>query len=187
MAGKRAGRRKRAHRLGSIERQVLEDLSAGDLLYGFLLSAHSTRRMHRLARERAAYRQRRKRAIDRLIQEEFVVVRLGRLAISERGKGAIGLAIKKAHVLAKRRVWDGKWRLVVFDIPNAYTTLRNRVRSILKCAGFVQLQQSVWVFPYECEELVELIKNESELQNHILYGLLERIEGDARLKKAFRL
>ena len=141
--------------------------------------------MFKLARERAAYRQRRKRAIDRLIDEEFILASSGRLSISEKGKGLIGSAIQKARALIEKGRWDGKWRVVVFDIPEKYRHLRNNVRSILKRAGFVQLQQSVWVFPFDCEELTELIKTESNLSPFILYGVLEKIEGEAKLKKAF--
>src|SRR3989344_2355885 len=184
---RRIQKRKRAHRLGSIEREVLEELRAGDLLYGFLLSARSRHRMYKLAHERASYRQRRKRAIQRLIDQEFILERSGRLFISARGKGVIGLAITRAHELLKEGVWDGKWRVVVFDIPNKYTHLRNQIRTLLKRAGFVQLQQSVWVFPYECKELTDLIKAESDLSPHILYGVLESIEGEHKLRKVFGL
>ncbi len=187
MVSKRRDKRRRAHRLGSIEREILQELSGSDLLYGFLLSARSSRRMYRLARERAAYRQRRKRAIARLIDERFILASHERLSISEAGKGAVGLAIEKTRTLLKEEIWDGKWRLVIFDIPEKYATLRNRVRTILKKAGFIQFQQSVWLFPHECAELASLIKKESDLAPYILYGVLESIEGDTQLKKAFKL
>lgn len=77
--------------------------------------------------------------------------------------------------------------MVVFDIPEKYRRLRNQVRAILKRAGFKQLQQSVWIFPYECEELVQLIQQESELAPHILYGVLEKIEGGKGLMRQFGL
>jgi len=143
--------------------------------------------MFRLARERAAYRQRRKQAIARLIDEEFINASANRLSISESGKGALGIAIRMARQLAEKKVWDGKWRIVVFDIPEKYAALRNRVRTLLKKIGFVQLQQSVWVFPYECKDLTVMIKKESNLSAYILYGVLEHIENESRLKKTFGL
>lgn len=175
-------------RLGAIEREILDDLSGGDLLYGFLLSARSTRRMFKLARERATYRYRRKCAIERLKDAQFVQQRGNRLAITEAGAGALGGAVSATAALLKKRApWDRRWRMVVFDIPEKYRRLRNQVRGILKRAGFKQLQQSVWIFPYECEELVQLIQRESELAPHILYGVLERIEGEKGLMRQFGL
>lgn len=185
------GRRANAHRrkrLGAIEREVLEDLSAGDLLYGFLLSARSTRRMFRLAREHALYRYRRKLAVERLKEIQFIRERSGRLSITDLGTNALGRVIERtAGLLKNGRTWDHRWRVVVFDIPEKYRRLRNQIRAILKRAGFVQLQQSVWIFPHECEELVQFIQRESHLAPHILYGVLERIQGEKELRRRFHL
>ena len=182
---KNAGRRRR---LGAIEREVLDELSAGDLLYGFLLSAHSTRRMFKLARERANYRYRRRLAIERLEGLQLIRRRGNALSITEHGADALGQVIDKtARLLKKRTPWDRRWRMVVFDIPEKYRRLRNQIRAILKRAGFVQLQQSVWIFPHECAEFVQFIQRESQLAPHILYGVLEKIEGEKELIRRFHL
>lgn len=185
MARRRAEHR--AHKIGSIERDILDKLSVGDLLYSFLLSAHSTRRFYELARERASYRYRRKLAIDQLLELDYVRAAGEKLSITETGRGALGESISKAKNLLATKKWDHKWRMAAFDIPEKYAALRNRVRDILKKAGFIKLQHSVWIFPHDCEELIRLIKDESRLSKHILYGVLERIEDEERLKKLFRL
>lgn len=179
---------KKRRRLGSLEREILYELSAGDLLYGFTFSMRSTRRMYKLARERAQYRYRRRRAEERLRAERFIEERSGRLEITDRGRSALARTLSQVRLLLdKRPAWDGRWRIVAFDIPEKYHVLRDRVRTILKRAGFVQLQQSIWIFPYACEELVNLIREESALSQHILYGVLESIEDEARIKRVFNL
>lgn len=45
------------------------------------------------------------------------------------------------------RPWDGRWRLVVFDVPNEHTRLRNQFRDQLRKAGYGWLQNSVWISP----------------------------------------
>ena len=40
--------------------------------------------------------------------------------------------------------WDGKWRLVVFDIPESKRRLRNTLRQKLKEWGFKYWQKSLW-------------------------------------------
>src|SRR3989344_5169870 len=62
----------RRTRLGTIEREVLEELSVGDLLVGFLCSARSTRRMYKIARERAKHRYHTRLAIERLTSEGHI-------------------------------------------------------------------------------------------------------------------
>lgn len=45
------------------------------------------------------------------------------------------------------RHWDGKWRMVLFDIGEAQSTQRDRLRRYLRDAGFGYLQHSVWISP----------------------------------------
>lgn len=46
--------------------------------------------------------------------------------------------------------WDGKWRLVVFDIPEKRRQARNLLRDNLKKWGFVAWQKSVWATKQDC-------------------------------------
>jgi phenylacetic acid degradation operon negative regulatory protein len=46
-----------------------------------------------------------------------------------------------------RRHWDGRWRLVIFDVPETRRRTRNRLRHYLQCRGFGYLQNSVWITP----------------------------------------
>lgn len=41
--------------------------------------------------------------------------------------------------------WDGKWRIVIFDIPEEKRIVRNLFRRNLKKWGFKNLQKSVWI------------------------------------------
>src|SRR3989344_2741433 len=52
----------------------------------------------------------------------------------------------------KNRRWDGKWRIVIFDIPEEFHNERNNLRRKMRSLGFYMLQKSVFIFPYPCEE-----------------------------------
>lgn len=53
--------------------------------------------------------------------------------------------------------WDGKWRVVFFDIPEKFYKQRNSFRRCLINLGFYQLQKSILVLPFRCEnEVAEL-------------------------------
>ena len=45
------------------------------------------------------------------------------------------------------RRWDGKWRLVLFDVPESRSVERNKIRRYLQQRGFGYLQNSVWISP----------------------------------------
>ena len=50
------------------------------------------------------------------------------------------------------REWDGRWRLVLFDVPTAQNSRRTRLRRYLRDKGFGYLQNSVWITPDSLEE-----------------------------------
>ena len=56
--------------------------------------------------------------------------------------------------LFTRPQWDGKWRMVIFDIENKYSSLRDALRRKLIQIGMYPLQESVFVYPYPCTEEV---------------------------------
>lgn len=56
--------------------------------------------------------------------------------------------------------WDGRWRLVIFDIPEKRRQARNLLRDSLKKWGFTHWQQSVWVTKKNCTKVLrEFIKS----------------------------
>lgn len=87
----------------------------------------------------------------------------------------------------KRRPWDKRWRLVVFDIPEHYRKVRDRLRIELTSFGFFQLQKSVWIFPHDCEDVIVLLKAELRAGGNVLYAIVEKIENDGKIRRYFKL
>src|SRR3989344_2297817 len=54
--------------------------------------------------------------------------------------------------LAKKWRWDGKWRILIFDVPEKIRGKRDFLRRELIDFGFYPLQKSVWVYPYNLPE-----------------------------------
>lgn len=89
--------------------------------------------------------------------------------------------------IKKPRIWDKKWRIIIFDIKETKKNIRNIIRRELVNLGFVRLQDSVWVFPYECEEIIIMLKSSFRIGKDVLYITAENIENDKWLKKEFNL
>ncbi len=66
-----------------------------------------------------------------------------------------------------RRTWDGRWRMLLFDIAQTEGGYRRKLLRWLHANHFGALQQSVWIFPDTCEELTELITDQSESANAV--------------------
>lgn len=91
------------------------------------------------------------------------------------------------HKIAKPKKWDGKWRLVIFDIPEKKKKVRRRISALLGQAGFEMLQKSVWVFPYNCEDIIGLLKTDFGVGKNVLYLIVDEIENDKDLRRKFSL
>ncbi len=59
----------------------------------------------------------------------------------------------------KPKRWDGKWRVVMFDIPEKSRTFRDILREHLREMRFYRLQQSVFVSPYPFEKPLQELVN----------------------------
>ena len=81
--------------------------------------------------------------------------------------------------------WDGKWRIVIFDIPEDRSSVRNIVRDLLKRVGFYQLQKSVYVYPHECIGIIRYIEEAYDLDPFIKFILAEQIETEVDLITLF--
>lgn len=87
----------------------------------------------------------------------------------------------------KPRRWDGKWRVIIFDIPDKKRKTRDQIRTLFKSAGFYLLQESVWVYPYDCEDVIALLKTDFGIGRNLLYLIVEELENDKYLREFFEL
>lgn len=108
------------------------------------------------------------------------------IRLTERGQRELLRYQLKKKRLEKRK-WDGKWRLLIFDIKERRRSARDRARQDMITFGFVRLQDSAWVYPYECEEVVTLLKAQYRIGREMLYLVTDHFEGDEMLRKKFEI
>lgn len=106
--------------------------------------------------------------------------------LSQKGK-AKTLNFQFEKMRLEKKNWDGKWRLVIFDIPEKIKPARDALREKLKKLGFYELQKSVFVFPYKCEDEIDFVIEFFEMRRHVRTVLAEKIDNELHLKKIFKL
>jgi DNA-binding transcriptional regulator PaaX len=112
----------------------------------------------------------------------------GTFTMTLTGKGKMQvLHYRFAGLTIQKQKWDGKWRVVVFDIPEEQRKARDALRWKLKGLGFCELQKSVFVFPYECHNEIDFVIEFFDVRPFVRYGVLESIDNDLNLRKIFRL
>jgi len=131
------------------------------------------------------------RSLARLKNAGFIVfekTRRGNFArLTTRGKEKLRQLTINNFEIQKPKKWDGKWRLLMFDIKEKRKSIRDKIRHNLSKIGFIRLQDSVWVFPYDCEDFINLMKADFKIGKDLLYVIADKIENDKFLIKHFNL
>jgi DNA-binding transcriptional regulator PaaX len=93
---------------------------------------------------------------------------------------SISLDQDSTHVIP---AWDGKWRIVLLDLPETRKDEREALRYLLKKAGFACLKNSVWISPFPYEHLFTNIKKDFGLTTEIMIFVTDNI--DKETEQAF--
>ncbi len=107
--------------------------------------------------------------------------------LTDRGEKILDLQRKKLSLTNKPKKWDRRYRLVMFDIPEKRNNVRKLLRFEMQEVGFLRIQDSVWVYPFDCEEFIALLKADLRIGKDILYAVVEEIENDKWIRKHFNL
>lgn len=89
--------------------------------------------------------------------------------------------------IAKPLRWDRKWRVISFDIPETKRKIRNAFRRHLRQLDFYELQKSVFIHPYPCEDEIEFLIELHQIRPFVRQLYVERIDNELHLKKVFNL
>jgi|SRR3989344_2447419 len=75
----------------------------------------------------------------------------------------------------KKKRKDGKWIMIVFDIPQKHQKARNLLRSVLQNLGYKMFQQSVWITPYDVSDKTEKLLQAYSLERYVKIFLIEKL------------
>lgn len=110
------------------------------------------------------------------------------ISLTEKGKRKAGMFQIDSLKVKKPKRWDGKWRVVIFDISELKKVHREAFRGKLKEIGFYQLQKSVWVHPWDCRAETDLLRDFFGLkEDELRLMVVENMGNDKKLKEFFKL
>ena len=105
--------------------------------------------------------------------------------LTPKGLDKVKLIQLDEMTIPRPELWDHKWRIVIFDIPEKHKAARDILRNKLIELGFEKIQESVYVYPFECmAEITQLSRAISETHN-ILIMISEIIQGENTLIENF--
>lgn len=109
------------------------------------------------------------------------------ISLTAKGKKRAGKYQIDDLKIEKQKRWDGKYRIVFFDIPQIARPKRDALRGKLKTLGFYRLQHSVWVCPFECEKEIDLLRGFFGLTSRELILIEGKIKEDKPIREFFKI
>ncbi|NHM31058.1 phenylacetic acid degradation operon negative regulatory protein PaaX [Neobacillus terrae] len=93
-------------------------------------------------------------------------------SLTERGIKRIQEAGKRIFKL-KPENWDGKWRILMYTIPEEIRSVRDELRKELIWSGFGTLSNSCWISPISLEKQVYDLVEKYEIKTYIDFFIAE--------------
>lgn len=135
-------------------------------------------------------RERIKRAVVRM-EKQGLIRQKGALdgyfVLTAQGKAkALRHNIEKMRI-ARQKKWDGKWRLIMFDVPEEKKPARQAINYALKKIGCTHYQKSVFITPYPCAKEIDIVGEAFDVREYICIVVAESIEKNSVFEKKFEV
>lgn len=132
------------------------------------------------------------KAFERLKRNHLIILKEAggkfTVELTEKGRRKVEEIKFEDMAIEVPSVWDRKWRIVIFDIPEKqHKRARNALREKLQKLGFYQLQKSVWAHPYPCEKEVQFLCELFDINRFVNIITADKIYNDIFLRKYFDL
>ena len=180
-------------RIGSIGRKILLLLLAGYAIG----HTHSNKKQWRILKE--VYKEFKEykdyslgRASESLFTARLVEEKTNKdgtttMVLTDSGR-EYALAFDMENMkLPHQEKWDGKWRIVIYDIPVKLNKVRESLRYQLKRVGMKEIQQSVFIYPHPCHKEIKYIIEFYNAWKYIHFVEAVFINREDSLKKHFKL
>lgn len=142
------------------------------------------------------FNQKTRGTLSSLIKEE-VIQKQGENSYSLTEQGFIELALQFPYFRFLRDKWDGKWRILSYEIPEKKRELRDKLRRHVSGWGLGPWHRSFWVTPHPIiDDLRRLVSGREEEKyvqafesDHVFGdqdGLIEKVWGKGELDKKYR-
>lgn len=132
-----------------------------------------------------------RRSFEKLRRERLIKIKEIKngtlIVLTENGKKKVlQFNLENLKVLPQEK-WDGKWRMIIFDIPENLKRARYSLRNKFKEWDFYPLQKSVWVWPYECRSEIDFLIEFWHIGSYVRIVEANKFDGEEFVRKHFGL
>ena len=106
------------------------------------------------------------------------------IRITENGKRKL-LKYDIEKMKLDERHWDGKWRLIVYDVAHAKKSQSELFRKAIRKLNLLKLQKSVYLTPFKCEDEIEYLRQVFGIGRETLILKVGQLENELAYKRYF--
>ncbi|MDD4531711.1 MAG: hypothetical protein PHH21_03345 [Candidatus Pacebacteria bacterium] len=181
------------HKFGSVQKKILLALLGGVALgcsrnpRQYFSTLKKINREWKRINQGNFYRSVKKLSSEKLVEEKNLPDGSFRLELTKKGKQEA----KRIDLLGntinfkKPKGWDGKWRLVFFDIPEKERQFRDILRQHLYNLDFFKIQQSVFISPHPFEKPISHLVSIYSAKQYVRIVTAVKIDNESKIKKHF--
>jgi len=126
-------------------------------------------------------------SLDRMVERGLVQrkKRDGKFQYYITSEGRVWVDNFQKEIAREPRRWDGKWRIISFDVPEKMRKHRDALRSALVSSGYQKLHNSVWVGKDPLPHDVFGFIHEEELEDYIHLFLANNFDKEENIQHLF--
>ena len=176
-----------------IAKDIIRWIATAGLIYIAASSPYFIINLMRALKTRKKYKKRNVyEAFRRLLKQGCINIEKKNkqiyIKLTEKGKKMAGWLQIDALKINRPKKWDGKYRIIIFDIAQLKKSHREAFRGKLKELGFYPLQKSVWIHLFDCRDEIEVLREFFGLsQKEMRLIVAEDIGPDDWLRKIFKI
>jgi DNA-binding transcriptional regulator PaaX len=128
-----------------------------------------------------------KKIIEKLSHNKIIYLFGERIELTKKGQDLLRkIQIEDIKIKPPAR-WNNVWHLVCYDIPEEKKKERDYFRKTISELGFEVIQDSLWVYPYNCKEEIAVISQNLGISPHVAYLNTDYLPQQNKLIKLFNL
>lgn len=106
------------------------------------------------------------------------------IKITEQGKKKL-LAYDLDKLQLDEINWDGKWRLIIYDVKKAKRVNSETFRRALLKLNLLKLQKSVYLTPFKCEDEIEYLRQLFDIGSEVQILTVSGLENEGAYRRYF--
>lgn len=81
--------------------------------------------------------------------------------------------------------WDGKWRLIIYDVAKTKRANSEMFRTMLNKLNILKLQKSVYLTPFKCEDEIEYLRIFFDIGTEVQILKVGSLENESAYRRYF--